>query len=414
MVPSFDSLILLIGTNPLPNYVVTQYFLQKVPNLKKIFLIHSETTKFQKGTETYAKRISELLKSKNQNSNLNFHYIALSDVSNASIIISDLQKQLYENLKNSHKIHLNYTGGTKSMGINVYKFLLKNFPDKTTFSYLDARTFQIVFDDEGRLSDDLRKDISVSLEEILFLHDYERTNQPDKNFEIFQGAIRKFHEIIEAGKIRDYFDSYNRDKFTKNNKLIESVRDLTNNLKDYKAEEPLLSIIQLLPEEYRIFNSDGSYREPNSKRIAKSIVRFLDGEWLEYYVYSLLKEHFADKKIEIEIDIEIKRRDWPIGNLNFQIDLLLINGYQLVGISCTTSNRKDVCKGKGFEIFLRTRQIGGEEAKAILITRVPEESREKLEAELRIDTGGSDNIIVIGEEGLKSDELINRINDFIK
>ena len=42
---TFKDLVLLIGTNPLPNFVVAEYFLGKNKNIKKIWLVHSEENK---------------------------------------------------------------------------------------------------------------------------------------------------------------------------------------------------------------------------------------------------------------------------------------------------------------------------------------------------------------------------------
>ena len=60
---------------------------------------------------------------------------------------------------------------------------------------------------------------------------------------------------------------------------------------------------------------------------------------------------------------------------------MLVKGYQLIGISCTTANEKKLCKSKGFEIILRARQIGGDEGKAILICCAKKHDRETLEKE---------------------------------
>lgn len=412
MISSFDTLIILIGTNPLPNFVVAQYFIRELKGLKQIILIHSETTQTQRGTERYAERITELIKAKNPNSKLTFHKIALSDVGDASLILLQLQESLREKLKSSSEIHLNYTGGTKSMGIQVYRFLLNEFPNRSTFSYLDARTFTIVFDNSRRLNEDLREKVKFSTEDILYLHNYSRDNGYHQNPDLFKDAISKFRELIESGTLNTYFNVYDRSRFIKDDKPITNLETLSRNLTDFTAKEPILSIVQLLPEQYRIFNPDGSFRALNSKRDLRDSILFLDGTWLEYYVYGILKEYFKDQGIVVDFDLHINRKEW--GSTNFQLDLLLIKGYQLVGISCTTSSSKKICKSKGFEIFLRTKQIGGEEAKAILVTRVSDGTRRQLEAELQVDTGGAEHIIVLGEDHLKPEILFDKINKFIK
>ncbi|RMD58070.1 MAG: hypothetical protein D6828_03055, partial [Nitrospirae bacterium] len=100
-------------------------------------------------------------------------------------------------------------------------------------------------------------------------------------------------------------------------------------------------------------------------------------------------------------------------NQKFEIDVILIKGYQLVGVSCTTDSTKGLCKSKGFEIFLRTRQIGGEEARAVLVTRLKSSVRDELQDELEVDTGGKENILILGEEDLKGDILKTKFKEFI-
>jgi hypothetical protein len=113
------------------------------------------------------------------------------------------------------------------------------------------------------------------------------------------------------------------------------------------------------------------------------------------------------------MDWKIKKKSDDYDN-EFQIDVVLVKGYQLIGISCTTSDKKALCKGKGFEIFMRTRQIAGEESRAILITRLKEAEKIKVQQELEVDTGGKKNILVLGAEDFKNDNLITQIEDYIQ
>ena len=91
-----------------------------------------------------------------------------------------------------------------------------------------------------------------------------------------------------------------------------------------------------------------------------------------------------------------------------------MNGYQLTGISCTTDKKRSLCKSKGFEIILRSRQIGGDEAKAVLITRLSESNANELQDELILDTGQTEsNIMVLGNDDLKPEILLEKISEFI-
>ncbi len=407
---NFDTLVLLIGTNPLPNLVVAKYFINKNNNLRNIIFIYSEENSKQKGTKKYCESLENIIKSKHDR-DLEFIYIALSDVGNAKEIKRDIEKSLLDKIKkySIENIHLNYTGGTKVMGIHTYNWFKERI-NNVSFSYLDARTFRIIDDEEGVITEDLRGEVKLTLDEIIKLHGFERKNK-DEEFK-FTESLSKFKELIERDKLPEFFEKYKRDLFlNKKGELIKKISEVKDELKNMKAEEPLLSIVLALPEDYRIFNPDGSFRELETNRCLEDAVGFIDGKWLEQYVYETLKSHFNN--LDIYCNYEIKKSDWS-GNQRFELDVIIIKGYQLIGISCTTSDKKYICKSKGFEIIHRTRQIGGEEARAILITRLKDETRDDLDNELSIDTGGKDNILVLGDSDLKQERLIEKINKFIE
>ena len=118
----FETLVLLIGTNPLPNLAAAEYFIKNNKNLKKIFVVHSEKNKYQEATETQAKNLGEVIEGKfNEDRILKFSLvrIKLSNVADARQIVRDLHESLDSQLKGMISIHLNYTGGTKVMGVHI-------------------------------------------------------------------------------------------------------------------------------------------------------------------------------------------------------------------------------------------------------------------------------------------------------
>jgi len=58
----FEHLVLLMGTNPLPNYVVAEYFLTHNRKLENIWLVHSERFGRQEGTLTQAENLESILR----------------------------------------------------------------------------------------------------------------------------------------------------------------------------------------------------------------------------------------------------------------------------------------------------------------------------------------------------------------
>lgn len=416
---SFDSLILLIGTNPVPNFVVSDFFLRRNPELKNIIFIYSEeVSEKQSGTKSYVENLRRVIKSRHQKA-LSFINVPLYDISDAKQIRRDLDERLQPRISSASSIHFNYTGGTKAMGIHVYRWLEKYSKDhvKTiSYSYLDARTFEIIDDDEGRIQLDLRKEVKINTEELINLHGFTRITVPSKDHEKFNSAIYKFREIIENSSLNDYFAKYKREYFCKKGTNHELARKLSEldmeKLKNYRAEGAFLEVVLSMPEGYRLFNDKGEFTSPQSNEHLKEALKFIDGLWLEQYVYHALKSKLTDDNITLKLNLEITKNNW--GPNRFELDVVLINGYQLTGISCTTDSSKSRCKGKGFEIFMRTRQIGGEEARAVLVCRTDENKTTQLQEELEIDTGGKKNILVLGESDLKEDILVDKIRNFIK
>jgi len=414
-----NKLILLVGTNPLPDFVVAEHFLLHTTSLKSVTLLYSEKTEYQGGTKDYAENLQNLLRSRHKERDLGFELIPLSDVSDTKEIQRNLRDRLIKYLQQTESVHFNYTGGTKAMGIHVYRWLEwyakeKNLP--VSFSYLDARTFQIVDDEKGRITDDLRNKVSLSLEELIKLHGFERENEQSDDFDLFNNAIKKFQELIDNDTLETYFTHYDRAVFVdEKGKILNKTEKLKQKIENNSIKQgAFLEVVKLMPEEYRLFSNDGSFKGPKTNKHTEKAIEFLDGKWLELYIYKVLTEKISDKNNAIYLNWEIKKPEWKNPNQNFQLDVILLKGYQLIGISCTTSNRKDLCKSKGFEIFMRTRQIGGEEARAALVTRLSESQKKEVQSELEIDTGGRGNILVLGANDLKECILIEKIRDFIK
>lgn len=421
-------LILLIGTNPLPNYVVAKYFSKNKnnPTLQRIWLVHSEEKNHQAGTNIQAENLGGILK-KQPDFNKDIFMVALSDVSNAQAIVSDINSLLirHESLPKGASVHLNYTGGTKVMGVHVYH-AVKQEEQKNlskSYSYLDGRNFRIV-DDSGRvIADDLRGEISISFEEMIKLHGFSRVNKAsDPGFSL---AIEGFITLVNNNRLNDYYridnGGYNRALFVREEKGYEKkthqlamrIKDLKDDLRRYKPKGAFLSIVNAMPEGYRFFDTSGQFVSPTMDTHCDHAIKFLDGGWLEEYVYTVLKKEFK-KPYSIDKNWEIQKENWENTKNKFQLDVLLLRGYQLTGVSCTTSTDKSLCKSKGFEIIHRTRQIGGDEAKAIILTRLCNEPTETLQEELTVDTGStSSNILALGVYDWKEDMLKKKIQQFL-
>jgi hypothetical protein len=386
-------LVLLIGTNPLPNYIVGSY-LRK--NYNKFVLIYSAENKDinQYSTADYAKKLKKHLKLNNNNCTL----LPLSDISNPSIIRNDLKERFSKENENIDEVHLNYTGGTKTMVVHVYNFLKEKFDDKFNASYLDARTNYIVYDDK-----DSRKEIrsSIDISTLVDIHLYEKArdklfytfdnykyccnkSSDDKNFDkIFDKIFDVIKKGIKNNKQEDILNKFKKqsgDKQNYINGLYENFfKEFSNNL-DEKDVKSVLNEVEKRKQPF-----------------------FSGGFWLEWYVYLCLREKIKKELTEGEhfgINLKVKKSG---GSNDFELDIFIIYNSRLTGISITKGDNQGDCKLKGFEVIHRVKQIGGDESKAILITglkKYKDESNKgtkKLQKDLSYVTGtAEDKIIVFG------------------
>lgn len=353
-------LILLIGTNPLPNFVVADYFLRVNPDIRCLWLIHSEANGLQAGTDKQAKNLEHLLRrlweGKHQALRFPLEKISLSDVSDAETILREINREMLDRWPPNEIFHLNYTGGTKAMAAHVYRRLQEiGKSGRRQFSYLDANNFRLVVDgygverfeaEVGVETHDIRQKVHITFEDLIALHGFQRLN---KDTPIDRDASK---------------EAYNR------------FLDIQGN--------PTM-------------NKPG------------------EGCNFEGYIFQNVEGIF-NGKLQNEISVY---HNWVIGKpdwkTKFQLDLIVTHGYHLTGMSITCIKDKDPCKLKGFEIIHRTRQIGGDEARSVLITRANRGVAQNLQDELTQETGGQENILVLGIDDflVKEDLYLSKIEEFI-
>ena len=109
------------------------------------------------------------------------------------------------------------------------------------------------------------------------------------------------------------------------------------------------------------FDSDNKLIPP-----AVPFVEFFNGKWLEDYVLINLLELRAEQEIEVD-DIK-KGVEASFNERKTEIDVIVIKGYQLFLVSCTTSREIKYVKHKAFEALYRAEQLGGEHAKVIIVS----------------------------------------------
>lgn len=336
-----DYLFLLVGSNPLPNYVAT---LLLAKDNGTIYLLHSAGSH---GTGEVAKRLDAAIKKKRPQVQITPHEI---NESNGTLIfqkVSDLARALPPNAS----VGLHYTGGTKAMAVHTYRAIIeKTFPNMV-FSYLDARTLSMVVETSTETKQlPVTNTVTISMGEMLSLHGYKAEAKPPLYFypQLYQ-ALARVHNNAEAFKqwrqwMKDTECRSLPDTATFS--LLREVRQAFDDLCGKPATPELVA--------QKLGCKNGKLT---------SCSKWFKGEWLEDYVLWALSQVVTEVGIH-DYCIGLK----PQKGREFDIDVAAVKGYQLFAISCIASNDKERCKEHLLEIYVRACQIGGDEARIGLVS----------------------------------------------
>lgn len=398
-----DHLFLLIGENPLPNYVAANLMLNKGGTA---YLVHTTDTL------TEARRLQKIL-----GHELNgFKAIELCPLDNYESDAYYIQKEINEKLKTikGGKIGLNYTGGTKAMSAHSYRTLFyEKMSNKTykqrediIFSYLDPRKLEMCIDKEDNERGHLKirpETLEVELVKIFQLHGLEFKQKPLKDAQLPNLAAALTNIFNSDSKRKQWFDWY-CNVFCK-----EARKRKENGWGNWKSNTDLAAIsipLENLPiemvtafeQEKLLASGDklvlSEIKTTGTFTDVQSFCKWLDGLWLEHYVLKQIKEIVNSQAIyDYGLNFEIKLTDTE----KFEFDVAFTRGYQLFAISCTTTHDRKLCKSKLFEAYLRARQMGGDEARVALVCCFGEPDSLKAEISRTIP---NNKIAVFGRQDL--------------
>lgn len=460
-----DHLFLLVGENPLPNYIAAKMLLEEGGT---VYLVHS--------TDTTSK--ADCLKRKLKPVNVERISLGKSEA-DSSVIRDKIQKQV-EKILEKHPnatFGLNYTGGTKAMSVHSYRALFEaSGVDDAKFSYLDARSLQMLIDRENDPPKREPVNEKLSLEEIFDLHDlrwesdkkpvpdpilpelaiefaklhtdpslviawrwwcdnvlkpatkilkkkqnkppeweWKKDSQIDKVIlkpelaaQKLNDALQEYLKQSEDGK--SLLEAFQKENFKQLKELInlydalwipeytpqiEKVSKLLIQDKYLGESEIELSLNQFAEKSKEIAEKskqpDGRAKPYLEK--SKDACRWLDGLWLEHY--TLHQIHELSKKFTGLINDNNNKNDETLfkgmsfkvkdaKKEKFEFDVAFVKDYQLFALSCTTDASKGLCKSKLFEVYIRARQLGGEQARVALVCCY--DKPKDLADEMKVDT----------------------------
>lgn len=309
-----NDLILLVGSNPLPNYVAALYF-----QPANIHFFYTSATKSVKCNLAAALADHGGF----QPANLQSHY--LQDHALAATLKED-----FDSARIPEGAHLHYTGGTKAMAVHLHAAWAAHCGTSGGASYLDGARPRIIFD-SGLIEEIMTPALGLT-------------------------AIAELHGVANLSS------GYRRDNGVPT---------------DDDAKAMAVAVARDRNLQYRLFYSVPEYRKkplefsfancglPGNVRLSRSAVSkpdgaalsgiwsgFLRGEWLDHWVAVLLRESGVFDEVVFNVEGFRSGRQ-------MQIDAIGIKGHRLFLVSCTTSSEPARCKTKAFEASIRAAQFGG-------------------------------------------------------
>jgi len=407
-----DHLLLLIGENPLPNYVAARTLLKVGGTPHLVYTKH---------TKPQADRLRDLLKERSPDLK-DCQYVFLDNYESDSYHI---QKGIQDTIKRyaQERLGLNYTGGTKPMATHAYRALLKIQPH-AIFSYLDPRKLEMCIDREDGERFHEKVTLELPLTELFQLHNLTLQSPPTME-PTLPNVAQAFTEFYQdkslADSWRKWCDNTLRPTAREGQKWLSEIKLQSLDLPLAYSENSSFSdqVQKELPDEIKavLQKHFGAGTEVLKFQLAKEqgafqkykhLCEWLDGIWLEHYTLQQVQSIAVDSHIH-DSALSFPVKNPKTGQDKFELDVAFMRNYQLFAISCTTDDNKGLCKSKLFEAYLRAKQLGGDEARVALVCCSDRPDALKQELEVMLEDS---KIKVFGREHLSNlaDEITAWIN----
>lgn len=363
-------LFLLVGANPLPNYVAIQLLR---PPTGQVYLIHTAET------ELIAERICQVS--------------ALVRGQNATLIkvntdsTSQMVSAIEGHARGKAGLGLNYTGGTKRMVVAAQQAIQHSaqlYHEIPTFSYLDARTLRIAIDKAGQNTILLpaATAITLSFANLLQLHGFTIAHPPPRT--PLADQVDGLYSALMKTPHRDFRAWWNQAKHGMGGRTGEILL----------PQDARLAPLATYWHGFRDVSTLAAHWQTNVGRLSA----WFNNMGLEDYTLWALQQRQSETEVSYTA-----MNILPV-ELGFEFDVVALRGYQLFALSCANANDKETIKQKLFEVFIRARQMGGDEARIAVVCRAPAHDELRtpsaIEQEVRREWDRDGKIRIFGEEHL--------------
>ncbi len=359
-------LILLVGSNPLPNYLVAAAL-----RPSDLVLVYTAETK------TAKQRLEECLQQSHAVATLHEKFI--TDATDAAEVYRTIETAIREWQKEREiQIHLNYTGGTKVMSVHARTAFKDAGGRKEHASYLEdggpGASPRLRFDDGSSTDLSALCIPPLTLETILALHGarlqigkpYEPAPTDGDADKIARAA---FDSPPPPGRLHEAFDQHFGQEKNPARFFERPFRP-----GDYGLE---LSVEAIPLKEHVETLRNRDAKESWFRHWRK----FFGGGWLEDWVAQCIQRTglLEDPGQQLRKGFHVFRSG---GQAQLEIDIAVTRNYRSYFLSCTTSSDKGLCKSKLFEIAVRAKQLAGDLARPALVCMADGTTLNALRAEV--------------------------------
>ncbi len=367
-------LIVLLGSNPLPVFVTIKAVkLEVALGFEKLLFVFSEHT------QLYLPYIGTALELADDS----ILYCNLEENQRRPEKIRETITKALEALNpQPTRIHFNHTGGTKTMAIHCFTAISAFATGRKlplTISDLDPDTHKLNVTANGNtisypLSGSYLDSIKCKIEDLTGLHGFS-TKIPGQE-EIkdpYMGLPLQsfFADILSNLHLSSFPKGLFHDRWSE-------LREINNIGKNYEKLLDYLKNRLNLPEKHEILKYFCFTKLPTIANLEEAvlltnlygILDFVDGKWLEYFVFCRLKALISSGSI-ISYQVLHSHKVWLpdlASKRDCELDVVVMQGYQLTLISCSTGRRISEIKHKAFEAVFRAHQLGGEQAKVLVVS----------------------------------------------
>lgn len=419
--PKVSHLLLLVGGNPLPNAIAGSVLISPGGTVS---LIHSTAT------APLAQRLKRFLELKVAGDERRVR-VRLKEIDPAEPCSIALGVREALDAGPADTVGLNYTGGTKAMAVHAHQAVrewVQKRGARAVLSYLDARTLQMIFDPPDPASGapgsrvPLGDFTGVEFSELLGLHGWKLRNTPSETPFLLQSARALAQALADPNrgkKALEDLDGWRKDELEKRCRRKDkpgkwkSITELQSVDLPLPAGRELEPFVRCLRNEVGVSSACVPLGEAASRcrwRKPEDLCDWLHGKWLESLaLQGLLDSRDRCALRDVMMNVEPLADD---GNeVQFEIDVLAMRGYQLFALSCSTASKKDILKLKLFEAAHRARQLGGDEACVGLICCAERPDAVEKEMSSVFGSDGEGRIRVFGRTDLA--DLSGRLSEWI-